>query len=177
MLAMSSSLLLAGSIWNDDYRREDQEEDAGSTFMVQFNPADGIYGVCFGQGTWLKNTPIFGDFGLDVLSNDAEGEWYGGVSLTIRIMPHWGAAPFVGAGVSYHRSSNDGDTNSPSAGVFGEPADRGDSYWGWHAEAGIRFWLPNRVRLVEIMGRYVWTDLSGNDRDYWIAGIATGTGF
>lgn len=177
VLAMTSSFLLAGSIWGDDYNREDQEEDAGATFMVQINPPDDIYGFCFGSGTWLKGTPIFGDFGVDMLSNGKEDEWYAGVSMTIRIMPHWDVAPFIGAGGAYHRSANDNSTNSPKAVVAGEPADRGDSYWGWHAEAGIRFWLPNRVRLVELMGRYVWTGLSGDDRDYWVAGIATGTGF
>jgi hypothetical protein len=177
LLAMSSSCLLAGNIWNDDYKREDHEEEAGSSFMVQFNPVNGAYGVCFGSGTWLRDTPVFGDYGLDVLHNGIGKEWYAGVSMTIRLMPHWAAAPFLGFGGSYHYSSTHNNTNTPTASVSEEPSDRGGSYWAGHVETGIRFWFPNRVRLLELMGRYVWTDLSGNDRDYWLAGIATGTGF
>lgn len=177
LIATTSSCLLAGSIWNDDYKPEEHEEEAGSSFMVQFNPVDGTYGVCFGSGTWLKGTPVFGDYGLDAIRNGLEGEWYAGVSMTMRLMPHWASAPFLGIGGSYHYSSNDKNTNSPTVAGAEEPSDRGDSYWSWHVETGIRFWLPNRVRLLEFMGRYVWTGLSGDNRDYWLVGIATGTGF
>jgi hypothetical protein len=175
-LWFSAPGLLAGSIWDDDYRREDYEEDAGSTFMLQFNPADKVYGMCFGAGTWLKNTPIFGDYGIDVLRNGIEEQWYGGVAMTMRLMPHWTAAPFVGVGGSYHYAGTGAQTNAPP-GAAAEPEDRAASYWAWHVEGGIRFWMPNRVRLVELMCRYVMTSLSGDDRDYWIAGFATGTGF
>jgi hypothetical protein len=171
---MTCSCLLAGSIWDDDYKREDWEEDAGSTFMAQFNPADGTYGICFGAGTWLKGTPVFGDYGMSILRNGKESAWYAGAAMTIRLMPHWSAAPFVGAGGSYNYSSAGENTVVP---VAGEIPDRGDSFWGWHAEAGFRLWLPNRARLIEFMGRRVWTGLSGLDRDYWLFGIATGTGF
>jgi hypothetical protein len=176
-LSISASGLFAGSIWDDDYKREDYEEAAGATFMLQFNPSDRVYGMCFGDGTWLKNTPVFGDYGLDVLWNGIEGEWYAGVAMTMRLMPHWSAAPFVGVGGSYHYSSAGGGTNASSGATAGEPEDRGNSYWAWHAEGGIRFWVPTRVRVVELMARYVMTNLGGDDRDYWIAGFATGTGF
>lgn len=176
VFCLGASGLLAGSIWDDDYKREDYEEDAGASFMLVMNPADKVYGMCFGSGTWLKNTPVFGDYGLDVLWNGIEDEWYAGVAMTMRLMPHWRAAPFAGLGGSYHYSAASGGTNT-SQRAAGEPEDRGNSYWAWHVEAGIRFWMDNRVRIVELLGRYVMTNLDGDDRDYWIAGLATGTGF
>ena len=52
----------------------------------------------------------------------------------------------------------------------------GQSYWGGHAEAGIRFSAVPLVGLVEILGRYTWSS-SGSDNGYWLAGIATGVGW
>ena len=52
----------------------------------------------------------------------------------------------------------------------------GKSYWGGHAEAGVRFWIPPPVQLLEVYGRYTWTSLQG-ERDYWLVGISTGVGF
>ena len=52
--------------------------------------------------------------------------------------------------------------------------DRGDSYWAGHAEAGFRYWMNNRVQLIELSVRYTWSSLDG-DRDYWLAAISTGT--
>jgi hypothetical protein len=181
-LAVSVGMILAASclgsaIWDDGFRHEDFEEDAGATFMVLFNPADDIYGIAFGSATWLKNTPICGDYFMDIVSNGIEDEWYAGLGMTLRLMPHWTVAPFVGVGGAYNHSAGDGEAETPQTGEPVEgPADRGDSVWSWHVEGGIRWWIGGAIQLVEVMGRQTMPNLEG-DRDYWTVGISTGTGF
>lgn len=177
--AIAGALLLAGiparaDIW--DFDGEAYEESAGSTFAVEFNPEDQIYGGGFGWGLWLKNTPVFGDYFLTFFSNGMEDASYGALGLTLRLMPHWKVAPFVGAGGSYNGSASNGGADEAAAAEEDEPADRGDSYWGGHVEAGVRVWLASRVRLLELRGRYTWSSLEDN-RGYWLIGIGTGTGF
>ncbi len=54
-------------------------------------------------------------------------------------------------------------------------SNKSDSYWGGHVESGFRLWMNNRVRLLEILGRYTWSSL-GTEHDYWLVGISTGVG-
>lgn len=171
----------SAGIGDDDWDREQYEEDAGSSFALLFNWRDDVYGIGFGAGTWLRDTPVFGDYFLSLLSSGIEDAWYGGVGMTIRLMPHAKVAPFVGAGGSYNHSLSGGRDDAAgtnTVAVSGEaiPTDRGESYWAWHAEAGVRVWLANRVGLIELMGRQTWSSL-GSDRSYWLIGISTGTGF
>jgi hypothetical protein len=172
-----------GDLWqHDEFDREEAEESAGSSFQFFLNPNDDIYGISFGDGTWIKGTPVFGDLFLSLFQNGIEDTWYSSIGMTIRLMPHWTVAPFVGGGGSYNYSLSNRSTNAPPPVVppaDGQlvPVDRGESYWAGHAEAGVRVWMANRVRLLEIMGRYTWTSFEGDGRDYWMVGVSTGTGF
>ncbi len=160
------------------FEREDYEEPAGASFAALLNPQDGIYGISMGDGTWLKGTPVLGEFFLAIFSNDIEDSFYSGAGMTFRIMPHWRVAPFVGGGGSYNYSfsQGSGDDDGQAAPKDAGLPNRGDSYWGWHAEAGFRIWNLEKLGLFEIMFRYTWSSLEGGDRDYWLVGISTGPG-
>lgn len=179
-VALLGAVAASAGIGDDDWDREKYEEDAGSSCSFLLNPQDGVYGIGLGAGTWIRGTPVFGDYFLSMFANGIEDAWYGGVGMTIRLMPHTRLAPFMGGGGSYnHSMKGGGDDSGP--GVIDVPdsegpSDRGDSYWAWHGEAGVRFWLSNRAGLIELMGRQTWTSLEG-DRGYWLIGIGTGTGF
>ncbi|MFC1498149.1 hypothetical protein ACFLS1_06735 [Verrucomicrobiota bacterium] len=150
---------------------EDREESAGGSFTFLLNPEDDIYGMSWNSGSWLKNTPVFGDYSMRLLSNKIEDSFYSGLGLTIRLMPHQRFAPFIGVGGSYNYSASSESSDDDDD----ELEDRGASYWGGHVEAGFRVWLRNRMRLFEIMGRYTWSSL-GDDHEYWLVGIGTGLG-
>jgi hypothetical protein len=157
---------------------EPYEEPAGGSFAFLLNPDDQVYGISGGSGTWLRGTPIFGDYFISLFSNEIENAVYSGVGMTIRIMPHWQIAPFIGGGGSYNYSFSHGSTTDSSVTTTvttDEWPDRGDSYWAAHAEAGVRVWFSNRLQLFEIMVRKNSTSLEG-DRDYWLVGISTGVG-
>lgn len=165
--------MLATRLSHGDFERENYEEPAGSSFSLFFNSEDDIYGIGMCDGTWLKNTPVFGNYQLSLFSNGIEDSWYSGIEMTFRLMPRWRFAPFAGAGGSYNYSFKRREHN-----VFlyeeNTVNDRGDSYWGGHVEAGFRFWMKNRVQLLEFSGRYTWSSLTG-ERDYWLVVIGTGT--
>ncbi len=172
-----SCLFLAGQVFAVDwenFKGEDYEEPAGASFQLLANPQDNIYGIALGDGTWLKNTPVFGDFALSLFSNGIEDSFYSGISMTIRLMPHWRLAPFIGGGGSYNYSWSQSSADDTSSTL--EFEDQGDSYWGYHAEAGLRIRRPDGRMLFELMGRYVFTTLE-EDRNYWLAGISVGAGF
>ena len=158
---------------------EDYEEPAGSSIGFLFSTEDDIYGISGGSGTWLKNTPVFGDYFVRLFSNGTEDAFYSGVGMTLRVMPHWRVAPFVGAGGSYNfsfSSEDDTDIQGPVMPMEADTVtDRGDSYWGGHAEAGVRIWFNHRSSLFEVFVRQTTTSLEG-DRDYWLIGISTGVG-
>lgn len=168
----------AQRLWDDDFDREDYEEPAGASFAFLLNPVDDIYGISIGSGTWLAGTPVFGDYFVRLFYNGLEEATYSSLGMTLRIMPHWRTAPFVGAGGSYNYSFTRAEANSRDATfvVQGEDANiAGDSYWGGHVEAGLRIRFASRLQLLEFMGRYTWSSNSG-DRDYWLVGISTGVG-
>jgi len=90
-------------------------------------------------------------------------------------VPHWKFAPFIGAGGTYNYSlsSISGSTimSSTSSIDVSNLSNKSDS----HVESGFRLWMNNRVRLLEILGRYKWGSL-GTEHDYWLVGISTGVG-
>lgn len=155
-----------------EYNREDYEEPAGSAGSIFLNPEDNIYGVSTGEGTWLKGTPIFGNYAISLFSNGAEDAWYASVGMTLRIMPHWAFTPFVGGGGSYNYSFSRREEN-PILYEENTESDLGDSYWGGQAEAGFRLWTRERRKMYEISAQYIWTSLN---REYWLVGISTGIG-
>lgn len=157
------------------FEREDYEEEAGGTFLLVCNPTNDIYGFGFGSGTWLKNTPVFGDFALTLFSHGTEDSWYSAATMSLRVMPHWRVAPFAGGGGSYNYSLSGSSEEENRTLEPGEPVDRGASYWGGHAEAGVRISPVKGIGLLELMGRYVWTSLEG-DRNYWLIGVSVGMG-
>ncbi len=151
------------------YNVEDFEEPAGTIGCFEFNPADDIYGVSVGDGTWLTGTPVFGDFFLPVFYNGIEDAVYAGVGMTLRIMPHWKFAPFAGGGASYNLSLSGAEDSE-----FSENP-RGESYWGGHAEGGVR--LQTSAGFCEILGRHTWSSSEIEDADYWTVRIGWGNNF
>lgn len=182
---LAAALFLAAAAgvgaWEYDpmtFDSEQYEEDAGPSFAVLLNPADEIYGIHFGWGTWLKKTPVFGDYSLSLFSNGIEDAFYAGIGMTLRLMPHWKAAPFVGVGGNFNYSLSGVEPDLPEE--LRDPDDleaKGDNYWGGYVESGVRIWLKkSKMGLFEIMGRYTWSSLAG-DRDYWLVGISTGVAY
>lgn len=159
---------------------ETDEESAGGSFAFQFNPSDEVYGLSLCEGTWIRDTPVFGDFFVTLFQNGIEDSSYSGIGITVRVMPHWTVAPFVGAGGSYNYSlsqqSDDEPTGEDPPPEEGNLLNQGDSYWAWHGEAGLRIWTGGAIGLLEVSGRYIMNTLEGGDRDYWFIGISTGTG-
>jgi hypothetical protein len=155
---------------------DDLEVPAGESFLLFANPSDEVFGFSGNSAMWIRDTPVLGDYFAQIFWNGIEDAVYAGLGLTIRLMPHWDVAPFAGVGGSYNCSlgANSGEDDAGET-PDGELPDRGDSYWGGHVEAGVRFRAANRWSMFEVMVRYTWSSLDG-DRDTWIAGIGAGTG-
>jgi len=155
---------------------ETDEESAGASFAFQFNPSDEVYGIGFGEGAWIRDTPVFGDFFLALFENGIEDTTYSGVGMTLRIMPHWTVAPFAGVGGSYNYSLSQKEetTSEPPPPEEGALLNQGESYWAWHGETGLRIWTGGVIGLLEVSGRYVMNTLEGGDRDYWLISISVG---
>ena len=171
---VGGALLLAASTagaydW-ENYRVEDFEEPGGAASLFEASPGDGAYGVGIGDGTWLKGTPVFGDYSVSFLWNNIEDGLYGSVGMSLRLMPHWPVAPFVGGGGSYNPLVSSRSNDEARVTADGEP--RAASYWGGHAEAGIRF--RHGGRFYEILGRRVWTSSEREDAGYWTIRLAIG---
>jgi len=165
--------------FDEDFDGRDWEEPAGVTCTALVSPEDGVYGVAFGEGVWLKHTPILGDFSISLFKNDNVGALLSGIGMTIRIMPRWKLAPFVGGGGSFNysfSSSAGSQSGIPAETVVSVASHAGKSYWGGHAEAGIRLWLDSKIQLVEAFCRYTWSS-DGPAADYLLVGVATGVGW
>lgn len=144
---------------------EDYEEDAGQCFSIHMHPGDDIYSFNAEDGTWLLNTPVFGQLFISLLSSRPEDAVYGGVGMMFRLMPHTDYAPFIGIGGSgYYPFSGDDNTGG---------------FWGTHAEAGIRAWIRERQNFVELLGRHTWrSEKAGDEADkYWQLGLGFGQMF
>jgi hypothetical protein len=171
-LALVAAVLLLGaaSLRADP---DDREEPAGGAAGILVDPSGEHWGLSIESDMWLRGTPVFADYFGRLIWNDVEEDWYAAAGLSLRLMPHWSVAPFVGSGGSYNQAmsaSSEQDTETEDA----EPADRAESYWSGHVESGIRFWLPSRYHMLEFIGSYNWTSLEGEDRDYWLVGIVLG---
>jgi hypothetical protein len=150
------------------YHVEDFEEPAGTHSLFEFNPADELYGAGVGDGTWLKGAPILGDYFLSCFWNGKEEALYAGGGLTLRLMPRWSFAPFVGGGGSYNQVLA---SNAPHE-VSGIATNQGESYWGGHAESGVR--IRAGRHWYEVLVRYVWSSSHIEDPDYWLLRLAYG---
>ena len=165
--------------FDDDFDGRDWEEPAGATCSVLVSPEGGVYGLAFGEGVWLKHTPIYGDFSLSIFKNDNADAIFSGIGMTIRVMPRWKLAPFVGGGGSFNypfASSAGSQSGIPAETVATVATHGGRSYWGGHAEAGVRLWLDSTIQLVETFCRYTWSS-DGPAADYWLVGVSTGVGW
>jgi hypothetical protein len=179
------ALILGAALWtlapgaragfmDPDFDPSVYEEPAGANWAVLMNPADSFYGLTTGWGLWLRNTPVFADYRLDLFNNGIEDAFYGGFGLTLRLMPHWRVAPFAGGGGSYNWTGSRRDVEPVSA---GEPPDRGQSYGAGYVDVGVRVQVPFYLRFIELSGRYTWPSLEAPDRDYWLIAIGTGLGW
>jgi hypothetical protein len=157
------------------WEAEDYEEPAGASFAILVGPADEWYGISFGSGVWLKDSPVFGDYFVRLFHSGSTDTWYSGVGMTIRLMPRTVVAPFVGAGGSYNYAFSEASTNE-TAQVVSEDADHDRSFWAGHVEAGCRVWIGVPWRLLEVFGRQSWTSLDDTEST-WLIGISTGAGF
>ncbi len=174
--AYYSIFLLACQLWTAGacralaFEAEDYEEPAGLCFAVYGNPAVGAWSFGFEDGTRLVNTPIMGQAFLTVLRLERSAAWYGGIGMTLRLMPQWRLAPFVGGGGGYyHTSANEESAVRPS-----DPNDiPAESFWGGIVEGGVRADLPGRSHFFDFSVRHVWN--SSNSRlNFVAAGIAYG---
>ena len=141
-----------------------------------------MYGLSLDEGIWLKGWPVFGNLSVRLFQDGQGHSFFSGIGMTLRVMPRSAVAPFVGAGGSFNYawSSSPGTGSSsviPAEKIAEEAARKdSDSYWGGHAEAGIRLWLDGKIRVVEVSGRYTWSS-AGAEANYWLAGISTGFGW
>lgn len=149
------------------YDVRDYEEDAGISLSLVRDPDGDVYGGGFESGVWLKGYPVFGElFGHWLVNNLQQGYYYS-IGMTLRLMPRFRLAPYIGGGGSYNgltarRERWDMEEPLP------RPADR--SYWKSHAEAGIRLWLgAHAATFLEAGYRRHWTE-TGSDYQYdWIS--------
>lgn len=149
------------------FDRESYEEPAGSSFSLFASPDDEIYGVGFGSGTWLKNAPVLGDYLLRMYYHGEERAYYSGIGMTLRLMPRWTYAPYVGGGGNYNYAF------AHSGRAYEQNDGRGADYWSGHAEAGLRLWRPHRFQFFEVAFRQTW---NAGPRDYPLFFIGFGQG-
>jgi hypothetical protein len=161
ILAASSALALS---WKDD-NVDGIEERAGALSALVLNPDDEIYGIEIASGSWFVNTPIYGEVILAALYNGLEDDTaYGGLGISLRAMPHWDKAPFLGAGEAYNYNFNS------TASLDG----RGESYWVTYMEGGMRF--QGGTHFYEVLFRYSWPDVEREvDDEYWSLRFAVGS--
>jgi len=182
VISWLSAETCCGSVIDWDLDGRLYEEPAGPSCAFLASSDGDIYGMSFGEGTWIRGTPIFGDFALSLFQNGKEDALFAGISMTVRIMPHWRLAPFVGGGGSFNYALSSarasGSSASIPAEVIVENATSGsvDAYWGGHVECGARLWFDSGINLIEAFGRYTWSSV-GEESNYLLIGISTGLGW
>ena len=150
---------------------EDYEEPAGMSVSFMMNPKDGIYGLSFEDGTWLVGTPLMGQLMVSTYRHGVAESYYGGLGMIFRLMPRTRLAPYAGAGASYNWAFG-----SSSNKVSSDEKPVANSYWGGHAEAGVRIWTARRDQFFELSGRQTW-NLDDNRLNFWSIGISYGQGW
>lgn len=148
------------------FENDIREEPAGGGFGLVFNPEDNILGLTAGYGVWITGTPVFGDYFGNAFWSQTEKAFYVGGGMTIRVMPHWRVAPFFGGGGSYNQSLT-GEIDDDDL------KDRGLSFFGGHAEAGLRVRTGGKWKFVELCARHTWSALRG-DHAYWVIAVSLG---
>lgn len=156
-----------------DFEGEDYETPAGALAFFECNPADSVYGLGFADQTWLKNAPILGDFFFTLFYNDLEEMTYLGFGLSLRLMPHWRVAPFVGGGGSLNLALADAKSNTEADET--EEADPGASYGAGHVEAGVQWAQTEGV--IEILARWVASSSELPESDYGLIRLGYGLRF
>ncbi len=160
-------LIVCGPLSASAYDVRDYEEAGGFSFALVGDPGRDVYGAGFESGVWLTGTPVFGEIFGHWLANRLQDGNYYSVGITLRLMPRWDVAPFVGGGGSYN-----GLTSDRNRRIIGDPDFRetDSSYGKGHAEGGARIWFgPERLHFFEASYRYHWTE-TGSDFNYgWIA--------
>jgi hypothetical protein len=145
----------------DTFHGEDYEEPSGSYWLIEGDPEGNGYGLGAGSGAWIKGSPVCADYFASFLWNRKEDGLYGVLGITLRIMPHWRIAPFIGGGGTYDAilSRELEITYTPA-----EDEIKGKTYWGGHAEAGLRIKVAEG--FCELLGRYTWPTSELEDADY-----------
>ena len=168
--AMLAAAVLAFAVCRAyGYEAADHEEPGGQSISLAYGPAEDVRAFGFGAGTWLRNTPVLGDYAATFFTTGwSEGFW-GGVGMTLRVMPHSVYAPFLGVGGSYNHA-------------FGEQQDKesddgrsvASEFWAGHVEGGIKFRIPHVAGFFELALRETWTSADG--RDYLLCVLRMGQG-
>jgi hypothetical protein len=156
-----------------DFDGEDYEEPAGALAFFECNPVDSIYGLGYADQTWLKSTPILGDMFFTLFYNDLEEMVYGGLGMSLRLMPHWRVAPFAGVGGSFNLALAGSESDGTTA-AEDEP-EPGQSYWAGHVEAGIQW--EREEGVIEILARFVTTSSDVPETDYGLIRLGYGLRF
>lgn len=170
IVAVAAAGITVWAVTATAFEAEDYEEQEGLCFSVYGNPSVGAWSFGFEDGTRLINTPIMGQAFLHALRLRESDSWYGGLGMTIRILPRIKIAPFVGAGGGYYYSwaSEDRDTvRSNSERVSPE------SFWGGIVEGGVRVGLLDEIHFFDFSVRHVWNG-SNSRLNFWAGGIAYG---
>jgi hypothetical protein len=155
------------------FQGEEYEEYAGGYWQVEADPQGRIYGLGGGFGLWLRHTPVCADYFSSLFWNRIENGIYGGLGMTLRLMPHWTVAPFAGCGGSYNYILAKDIENVEA------PADptveRGAAYWAGHAEAGVRLRFSSGT--LELLARYTWSASRLDEADYGLIRLGTNIPF
>jgi hypothetical protein len=163
---------VARAAWDwDDLDGESLEEPGGAWFAFEFGPMDSVYGVTGGDSTWIVDTPIMGDFYATTFYNNEEKAIYVGAGLSLRLMPRWKVAPFVGGGGSFNLSAFKTE-DEERINRDGKKVNTGENYWAGHAESGVRFEVDSG--FYELMVRYTWSGSDLDDSDYWLFRVSRG---
>ena len=158
LLLGTPSLIAADLPWREKTRVQNLEEEAGG--QASLMGGGHVFGVTFGSGTRLKNLPVLGDYEGGAFYNADEEGLYASLGMTVRLMPRWRIAPFVGIGGSYNQSMSGETTEMEN----GREITRGASYLAGIAEAGFRATYPDR--FLDFSLRYALPDLDADDAEY-----------
>jgi len=169
--------------FESEFDRAAYEEPGGLWFRVGWGGADGVLDLTFGEGVWLAGTPVFGGLEASLSWRGEEETLYGGLGMTFRLLPHWGAAPFVGAGGAYWYGLTEPEPEPREAGTGSGSSlpietvirERDSAYWDGFAECGLRVHPAGRPYFVELVARYVFPSSRG-DSPYWMTGFVFGNG-
>jgi len=153
-----------------DFEGEDYEVPAGALAFAELNPIESVYGLGYGDQTWLKETPVLGEYFLTLFYNDLESMLYLGLGLSLRIQPHWRVAPFIGGGGSFNLALG-GSSTEPAT----DEAESGESYGAGHVEAGVQWEAGGR--MYELLARWVTTSSDVPDSDYGLIRLGYGLRF